>query len=285
MDAASRTSFEPTVENLAEEEAAFDAVVNAADSEPAAESTATAAAEPEAEVLEQEEGEVDLDQQPDTEAAATEQQPVKEPTIADLLAVIEEQKTEQQKLRDKVFGKVGELQQKIDAVKPAAGGLSPRAAERLKADFPELHEMLFGGDDGDEPAPAATHAPAQEPAQVATDEFTPEQKMELRLLDRDHKDWRQVVHTPEFAAWKESVLAPDDAAALDTSWDADFFSAKLTEFKEYQAAETNKANQQRLKQERLDDAVTTRGIPRTNTSSLGDDDEEAAMLAHYKPRS
>jgi len=281
MDAASKTTFEQTPENLAEEEAAFDAAVNAADPAPAAETTATPAAEPEAEVLEQEDDPEKKDQHAEPEAAG---EPAKEPTIAELLTVIEAQKTEQQKLRDKVFGKVGELQQKIDAVKPAAGGLSPRAAERLKADFPELHEMLFGGDDGDEPAPAAIHAPAQEPAQVATDEFTPEQKMELRLLDRDHKDWRQVVHTPEFAAWKESVLAPDDAAALDTSWDADFFSAKLTEFKEYQAAETNKANQQRLKQERLDDAVTTRGIPRTNTSSLGDDDEEAAMLAAYKPR-
>lgn len=284
MDAVSRTTFEPTAENLAEEEAAFDAVTSGTDLEP--EAGTEAAAEPDAELEQEQEGE---ELEPEGElkpeaAAEPEQQPVKEPTIADLLAVIEEQKTEQQKLRDKVFGKVGELQQKIDAVKPAATGLSPKAAERLKADFPELHEMLFGGTEEAE-APAAVHAPAQEPAPAAPDEFTVEQKMELRLLDRDHKDWRQVVTSPEFEAWKGSVLDPETAASLDETWNADLVSSTISQFKTYQVGEAAKADQQKLKQERLDDAVTARGIPRINTPSLGDDDEEAAMLAHYKPRS
>ena len=283
MASDQRTTFEETPENLAAEEAAFDLATSSADQAPAEEAAAaepgTEGLTPEQEAEAQQQAAADQQAEPAAEAA-TEQQPVKEPTIADLLAVIEEQRTEQQKLRDKVFGKVGELQQKIDAVKPAAGGLSPRAAERLKVDFPELHEMLFGESDdttaqADHAAPPS-HIP--QPAEDATKVF------ERRLLARDHKDWEQVVTSPEFAEWKGSVLNPEDAATLEESWNADFISEKIAEFKSYKAAGAQKAAAIQLKQERLDNATTVRGIPRTSTSSLGDDDEEAAMLANYKPR-
>lgn len=278
MAETERTQFEETAENLADEEAAFDAATNGTDLEPAAEA---AAAESEAETLDQEEQE-QPEQDAGTVAEVTEQQPAKEPTIADLLAVIEDQKTEQQKLRDKVFGKVGELQQKIDAVKPAAGGLSPKAAERLKAEFPELHEMLFGEADD------TTVQPDHQAAQVQTVVVPAEdgtKTLERRLLTRDHKDWEQVVATDEFASWRDNVLNSEDATALDDSWDADFISQKITEFKEWRAGEAKKNTDQQTRQERLNDAITNRGIPRVSTSSLGDDDEEAAMLANFKPRS
>jgi len=276
MAETERTQFEETPENFAAEEAAFDAATNGTDLEPAAEA---AAVEPEAEVLEQEEQE-QPEQDTETVAEATEQ-PAKEVTIADLLAVIETQKTEQQKLRDKVFGKVGELQQKIDAVKPQAGGLNPKAAERLKAEFPELHEMLFG--EADDTVDQPEHQVAQvQTVVVPAEDGT--RALERRLLTRDHKDWEQVVATDEFASWRDNVLPPEDAEALDDSWDADFISLKLTEFKAYKAGEAKKTTDQQTRQERLNDAITNRGIPRVSTSSLGDDDEEAAMLANFKPR-
>ena len=273
MDATSRTEYENTPENEAAEEAAFEATfATSTDQEPAAAATVD---------NEKTAVEVTGQEQP-TEPVAEET--VKEPTIADLLAIIEANKTEQQKLRDQVFGSVGDLKRRVDSMKTTAHGISPGARKRLEADFPELAEMLFEQD----VAPAA-EVPVQTSTPVASEDG--DRKMERRLLTRDHRDWEQVVAGPEFAAWKDGVLKPEDAAALDESWDADFISGKITEFKAYKAEAAVKAAtaerqaaEAKLKQERLNSAIPPRGNPRTGAVSSGDNEELDAMMANFKPR-
>jgi len=261
-----------TPEELAEEEAAFSATFEEPTDQAPAEGSEGAEVKPEAGQGTQQEAAA--------EPAAAEAESAKEPTIADLLAIIEAGKSEQAKLRDKVFGKVGELQQKIDSMKTQSSGISPAARERLKADFPELAEMLF---EGAEPVAEQQQvvAPVQTAAPTAEDG---DRKIEVRLLTRDHRDWQQVVNSPEFAAWKTGVLKPEDSAILDTSWDADYISGKITDFKTWKAAEQKKAAEADAKKQRLSSAITPKGVPRTNTSTSGDDDEEAAMLESYGKR-
>ena len=278
MDVRDKAGYEMTPENEAAEEAAFEAACAGTDLEPAP-SAAAASAEADAATALQQQGA----QQAEPATAAEPEK--KEPTIAEVLAMIEEQKTERQKLNDKVFGKVGDLEQRLTALKSTASGLHPKAKERLKADFVELHDMLFGGDDDGAPAEPQQVAPAAAQAQpvstMGADGFTAEQRMELRLLKRDHPDYEQVARSPEFAAWQGSALSPDDAAALNDAWDADLVSKRLSEFKAFQAASSKQASENQIRQNRLNDAINPRGVPRVGTSSSGDDDEEAAMMASY----
>jgi hypothetical protein len=115
-----------TEAEMAEEEAAFESTFST-DLEPEPEQAPEPAAE----------------QAPEPEQQAPAEEPAKGPTIDDLMAAIEAQKQEAVKTRDKMFGKIGELQQKIDTARTSVSGLSPKAKENLEQEFPELAAMLF----------------------------------------------------------------------------------------------------------------------------------------------
>ena len=252
--------------DAAQEEAAFETGFNATDDEPAA-------VAPAAETTPDEPAET-------PEPSATEPAPPQYLSLEEFTAALAAERAERQKMSDRVFGKVGELQQRLDAIKGTAAGISPRAKERLAAEFPELAEMLFDG--ADEPAPQPPPVVATPPAMPQVDELS--RTFERKLLKRDHRDWEQVVASPEFSEWKTTVLEPEDAVALNESWDADFVSAKLTQFKEWQQAQQQSPPPPKPKPNRLDAAVTPRGIPRTGLASADDHDEEAAMLEAFGGR-
>ena len=281
MGAADKATYEQNAENEAAEEAAFEAAFSGTDQAPESDAAATTD-QPGAESEQQVEAAPAV-QEP-TAAVA---EPVKEPTVAEVLEQLAAERTERQKLNDKVFGKVGELQQKIDAMKTTAHGISPKARERLAADFPELAEMLFESSAPaqaeQQSAPVAAQVPVH--TDLGADGFTSEQRMELRLLKRDHPDYVQVAGSPEFTAWQTTALSAADAAALVDAWDADLVSKRITEFKTWRAAQTaasNKAAADKLaKQNRLLGAITPQGVPRASSSSSGSDDEETAMMEAY----
>lgn len=264
-----------TAADEAAEEAAFEAGFNVADIEPEQPTNTTEEVAPvEPEVKEEPETKVE----PDAE-------PIKAITQDDLNAVRESARQEMQKIHDKVFGKVGELNQRIEAMKSTADRISPKAKERLKTDFPELAAMLF--DDEPEPPTAVVVPVPQQPVYVpevttAPDQPDPGKTLERRLLTRDHKDWEKIVVSPEFAQWKESALTHAQAQELDETWDADFVSDKITSFKEWQKTKT--ATTEKTKSDRLESAITPRGVPRLGTGSTGGDDEESAMMAAYNKR-
>jgi hypothetical protein len=266
-----------TAADEAAEDAAFEAGFAAIAIESAPEPEPVAAAAPEPEKPEP--------------AVAPEPEPSKPLTKDDLEAIIaatkQETRQEMQALHDRVFGKFGELKQKIDAMKSSTGGLSAKAREKLTDQFPELASMLFDDEPEPEPVIPATSTPVQPASSAVTEDnwqADPLKLVEMRLLTRDHSDWKQVVVSQEFNSWRQTALAPADNAKLDEAWDADFVSAKITEFKAWQAAQAKKAADDKKKQERLDAAITPRGNPRAGTSSLDDNDEEAAMEAAFKQR-
>jgi hypothetical protein len=279
-----------TAEEDAQEEAAFEAGFNATDITPV-DATDTTGKE---EVSKKEEKPV-VEEEKKVEIEVKEPEPAKALTIDDLNAALAAQKQDHQreikKLSDKLFGKAGELQQRIDAIKPqVVSGISPKAKEKLTAEFPELAAMLF--DETAELQAAPAHRAVEQPTILPdprVDDLS--RTFERKLLARDHRDWETVVTSPAFAQWRDVALSPEDAAELDSSWDADFISGKISDFKAFQtqaatdaAAAAKKTEEDRIKQERLANGVTQRGIPRDNRPTASDDDEEAAMVAAYGRR-
>lgn len=190
------------------------------------------------------------------------------------------------KVQDRTFGKIGELQQKIEQVRTAGVGLSPRAKERLAEEFPELAEMLFDG--AGEPGNVAPQIQIPNfdelvESKVQTRQEELRQSLEKRLLSRDHKDWQQVVVGDGFRGWV-ATLPPADQQQLASTWDADFVSSKITDYKAWQAAQSkgNEADALKAaeKTKRLEAALVPKGVPR-NGPSYDEDDEEAAMAKAF----
>lgn len=247
---------------------AFEAGFNATDIEPVASENTT---------------------EPIEESAQEEQQAVPAETQSatpDVAAMIErirdEERAERQRLHDRVFGTIGELKQKINNIKSSAN-LSPRAKERLAAEFPELAEMLFDATDTEqEPQPVQQQQQTQT-QQQATPAEDYGKFIERRLLTKDHPDWEQVAQSPEFNAWKLAQPA-EVAQALDTTWDSVYLSGKLTEFKQWKQAQAQKQQQSAKKQNRLEAAVIPQGVPRASGPAGDDDDEESMMLKSFNKR-
>lgn len=252
----------PTAEEMAQEEAAFEATFNDTDHGPEDVNEPEAEAVPEVESKPEEPGE-----------------PATPPlTVDDLKAMIESERAESQRRLDTVFGKIGNLQQKIDAARTSAIGISPKAKERLAADFPELAEMLF---DGTEESSAPVAQQAYTAPQMPDVQDVIRREVEPLKLSVTHPDWEGVVQSKDFLNWKQSVLDPNVASELDNSWDAKFVSGKITEFKKWREAQAAQAQAAQKRQDRLDAAITPRGVPRAGTGTLSDDDEEAMMMKSY----
>lgn len=229
------------------------------------------------------------------EETATETPPADEPPAEeappqylsrqDFDAAVAAMKADHQKSLDKVFGRLGDMQHKLEQARTQAAGISPKAKARLQEEFPEFAAILFeGAADPVEPKlPIPTTVPPGP---------DPALQEELRQTKRDmlalvHDDWEEVTASDEFAAWKES-LGEEEARKLDTSWDVRYTSKKLTEFKswrEKQATPTEPPPPAETvnKQERLAAAVVPQGVPRSGPG-LEDDDEETAMEKAFKKR-
>ena len=216
------------------------------------------------------------------ETVETPMEEAKALSVDDLKAMMEAQQQDYQRKLDTVFGKIGNLQQKIDSAKSASTGLSAKARERLQADFPELADMLFDG----EPEPATNQGGYEPPAELPPLPDLPgieevEIKFERKLLTRDHKDWVEVVNSGDFVNWQNTALTPEQAAELNASTDADYVSENITKFKAWRAAQQKKAEDNKQKQERLAGAVTPKGLPRDSNAGYSDDDEETMMMQSY----
>lgn len=203
-------------------------------------------------------------------------------------------RTEVQRTSDKLHGKLGELNRKIEAASKVAGGFSPKARARLKDEFPELERLLF---DGAEDTPGVSAAPMEqkqaEPqapqvdvGEVVSAKVTEVQRrLEERLLKRDHPDWEQVVASREFGAWAET-LPQGVRAQLLGSLDADYVSGKLNEFKGWRSAQEKKTKEAARSKSVLASAITPSGDQRVQAGGGELDEEEkafqAAFLAHMR---
>lgn len=210
-------------------------------------------------------------------------EPVAEPWKAELSAL---QEHSEKNIRQ-VYGKLGEvghlLKQLQQSRNPTKVALPEDALKRVTEEFPELakslredlQEVLNGGLVFESPA---TTPDFTEQFKTQRDQTLSEvdKRVEQRLLRRDHRDWEQVVQSEDFKGWVTNVLPQAQAAQLNDSWDADFISEKLTEFKSWKAAKQSQADKRKT---RLEQAIApSRGL---SGRPVEDDSEEAAFIAGF----
>jgi hypothetical protein len=180
----------------------------------------------------------------------------------------------------KVFGTLGSLKQTLDNLRQqqpqATAKVTKESLKRLSAEFPEMAEMLAddlsglsvqsgSGVDSD-----VVERVVNERMDRASKEY------ETKLLTVMHRDWKQVVQTPEFTQWKETLPA-EQRDVLENGWDAVSIGEGISAFKEWKskAAQSSASNKRRLEA-----AVTPRSSARAVTMT----DDDAFMEGFNKAR-
>lgn len=166
----------------------------------------------------------------------------------------------------KVFGTMGALKQQIDALKsqPAPPQrdikLAAEKFKRLGAEFPELAKLI--SEDLTEALQGETVSDNGQATQLFEQLKSKGEELELKskkieaqLLTAAHPDWRKVVATPEFTAWK-ATLSDEDRNQFDESWDSEYLAAKIAEHKDWKS---RTVQHKQSNQRRLEAAITPRG--------------------------
>jgi hypothetical protein len=236
----------------------------------------------------------------------------------DRMGDLESQIAQSTQLSNKAFGRIGSLQQTIDAIKvQASQGKAPSIKQlaRLEKEFPELGQMLredladaFGGQSGDVTADQGNPGEQQEdggkangqpPAVEQTDPLNNPvvvkalQAKEMAIVDVIHPGWRGtnnpdgtrtpgLIDTPEFQQWRAG-LSPTAQHLLGNTWDSNILKDAIAHFKADQAQRATQAQAQaeasKQRDKRLEDAMpATTGVA-TGAHAV---DEDAAFEAGFK---
>ena len=158
--------------------------------------------------------------------------------------------SQQQATIDKLGGRIGHLIQQVEQLKSTPRTVAEQRSfdlklTRLTENFPELAEILredlkdMGPGEAAAPAAAGPTFTAEDVDKILTEKLTAfqhqqERAMEVKVLGSAHPDWEQVIKTPQFAIWRDNVIA--DGKELMESENAAFISRKLTEFKDWAKA-------------------------------------------------
>jgi len=153
----------------------------------------------------------------------------------------------------KVFGKIGELNSKIEAVSRNTPKIKINADKfsRTRESFDDDYASNLASDLSDA-VEVEYEAPATQSAEV---ELTPDQKMHFGIVAGVHPDFKSVIASQEWENFKAS-LPVDKQIELDNTWDSTVINPMLTKFK---AQLTNQKTSQGNKQERLANAITPKG--------------------------
>jgi len=200
------------------------------------------------------------------EAAAQAAKPViagyTEAQITELLKKAEQYDSVRGEL-SKVYGKFGSIQQALDklsANQTTGIALTEEDVAELEKEYsPEFAKAMlgvlnkFGSKLGGKAPKQDDGKPAAEVVDTAKEIedrlAKATQKLELKMLNREHKDWRTVVRVqdaagndagfnPAFVKWSEN-LTDADREKLYNSWDFEFLSDKIGAYKEHLKAEAD----------------------------------------------
>ena len=214
------------------------------------------------------------DTDPQQEASAA----TAEPAAPEYVQLTKAERDELMGLRDQAqrqfgtaFGKIGGIERTLQQLNSGAQvEISQEDIDALKDDFPPLAAALEkvrnlralpgGGVDQEQIANL-----------VAEKVSAVEQKFELRLLAKDHPDWKQIDADPAFAQWV--AVQPDEfkqtLAQASQSYDSSVVSNAMTMFKQSRKAApaTRRTDPASAWKSRTEAAVTPRG---TGGTAAGD---------------
>lgn len=201
-----------------------------------------------------------------------------EPAAPEYVQLTKAERDELMGLRDQAqrqfgtaFGKIGGIERTLQQLNSGAQvEISQEDIDALKDDFPPLAAALEkvrnlralpgGGVDQEQIANL-----------VAERVSAVEQKFELRLLSKDHPDWKQIDADPAFAQWV--AAQPDEfkqtLAQASQSYDSSVVSSAMTMFKQSRrtAPSNTGTDPASARRSRMSAAVTPRG---TGGTAAGD---------------
>jgi len=176
----------------------------------------------------------------------------------------------------RVFGKLGELNRNVQQLQsapapqyqPANVPVTAESFEAIREEFGEDFAQAIAKDLAKIPLALQQQGFDQRQIDVLVEQRTDalQKQFELKLLGIAHSDWRDIVNGNEFNEWKQKQT-PEVMHALDNSWDSEFLSSKLSEFKQ----SMNKAKQ-------ITDArkskLAAAAVPSSSGGSFDDSDLE-----------
>ena len=188
---------------------------------------------------------------------------------------------------DKAHGSIGDLNRRFQQAQAAARPAAEVPAEILQ--FEQLYPEFAAYVKAQAAAPQQSQeAPPADPMQtVATDAGVPAQAgpdptaIELAVMDRMHKGWREKIASPDFKLWLAGQ--PDDVRnTFETTMVADELSAVVGKFDSWSTARESRQTQGRS---RLERAMTPSGnAPRPQAAPTEDDAFRAAFNAQMGKR-
>ena len=181
----------------------------------------------------------------------------------------------------KLYGKIGEYNSVVQQMQSAnkGGSLTVPQLTHLKAEFPELADLLAKDFGEVQAAPAPAAAPAPTPAfdESVIDRRVANATLEVKkeFLSAQHPDWEEVKESEWFATWK--AMQPEEKQQqIDNSQSIAFVIGTLTEAKKWRE-ESQRATTK--KTARLEQAITTTTSAASAPPAM---DENEAMLAGWK---
>lgn len=181
----------------------------------------------------------------------------------DELMALRELREQSQRQFGTAFGKIGGIERMLKELSTGAQvEINQEDIDALKDDFPPLAAAL-------EKVRSLRALPGagvdQEQIETLVEQrVAPRlQRMELRLLAKDHPDWKQIDADPAFAQWV--AAQPDEfkqtLAQASQSYDSEVVSDAMTKFKQSRkAAPTPAADPASARRSRMSAAVTPRGV-------------------------
>lgn len=191
---------------------------------------------------------------------------------------------------DKAHGNIGELNrrfqqaaQPVPAATPAQVPELPPELKQFEADFPEAAQYVRAlvstpKQERQEAPPAEVQQPAAageaQPAQAGPDPMA----LELAVMDRMHKGWREKVNSQDFNLWL-TAQGEQAQSAFDAAQTADDMAGVIGQFDQWATARTAAADKAAKGQQRLKAAVTPTGnAPRPQAAPT----EQEAFVAGFK---
>lgn len=209
--------------------------------------------------------------------------------------------------RDKTAGRLGSIQQALDAVKAQAGAgkaFSAPQFKRLREEFGEDLADILAQELGEafaQPAPAAPAAEAapvdanasgDAPGAEATYDPFADPRVQERLQQQEeavrnshlavvsarHPDWIDLRATPDFAEWRNNLPAPAQELLAKT-WDSSVLTDAIADFKGWRDKRNASASASKQRDNRLENA-----IPATTGRATGAHvvDEDAEFAKGFK---
>lgn len=191
---------------------------------------------------------------------------------------------------DKANGKIGELNRKLQqapapapaaAPAPAVAPELPAELKQIETDYPEVaayvKHVLAAQQPRQEAPPAEPQQPAAAGVEVAAQAGQDPMAIELAVMDRMHKGWREKLASQDFNLWLASQQA-ETQQAFHAANTADSLVDVIGKYDQWSTARAAAANKVAKGQQRLQAAVTPSGNASRPQAALTEQEAFEAAL-------